>query len=155
MLFLPSNMNFPGLNILNFRFGFATNSSSVHTLVFVSDAIQKKDMPHFAISTKGKAIYLVSQVASFLNDNNEAERFIKSTGNPALINALDDRISISTFWGCGVDFSPWWSGSFPFNYDGKTLCLEFFNDFSRIILQPDVAILDYSTYEPPDYFDEE
>jgi len=155
MLFLPANMSFPGFNILNFRFGFATNSSSVHTLVFVSDNIKRIDLPGFMISTRGKARYLYFAVASSLKDDlDEVERFIKSTGNPTLINALNDNLTIPSAGNSG-DFSPWWSGQLPFNFDGKTLCLEFFNDLSRILLQPDVALISYHDSCIPEYFDEE
>lgn len=132
------------LTVHNVREGFATNSSSTHSIVYMRGA-KLRPVPASSgfgwddftlIDKTDKRRYLAAQVYQSL---------CRSSGH-------DVALTIAQAW-TGVNLTPDSSGgieeyvdhqsvmSFPSNFDGRGICREYVNDMLQFLDRDDVAIL--------------
>lgn len=131
------------LTVHNVRHGFATNSSSTHSIVYMRGA-KLNPVPeqggfgwdHFTLTDKiDKRRYLAAQVY-----------------NSLLASGSDVALTVAQAW-TGAALTPDKHGgveeyvdhqsviSFPSNFDGKGICREYVEDFARFLDRDDVAVL--------------
>jgi hypothetical protein len=129
------------MRLLNLRYGFATNSSSTHSIIF---------MP------KGKqAQYIPSESSGFgwdffqLTDAEHKKEYLAAMVMGNLVHAgVEEEAASATAkawagvpsesWGYGIDHQSFCS--LPKTWDGKEIHRGFFEDFKAFILRDDIVI---------------
>lgn len=123
--------------IKNLRYGFATNSSSVHSIVLIEGDIRDRNTPNYEYgwdpfilqSSKEKQNYLKTQLLENMRQligSKAAHKFLSEFGGHFPENAAIDHQSII---------------SLPVKPNTNEIEFEFFEDLKAFVLRDDVSIL--------------
>lgn len=134
------------MNIFNVRFGFATNSSSTHSIVRIPSGISVSDddvscaefgwQDFVCSSTRSKQMYIASQLRQHFIHQEDTDsvdwdyfKFLIGISEKDFKTALGGYVDHQSVI------------SFPRTFSGHGLDIKFFKDFVSWVLNPDVAII--------------